>query len=54
MSTSSERNDTSKANGDVAAAVEALPPLPAVALRVMQVAQNPKASALGPGDGGVV
>ncbi|WP_322795103.1 HDOD domain-containing protein [Tepidiforma sp.] len=30
---------------DVVAAVEALPPLPAVALRVMQVAQDPKASA---------
>lgn len=45
MSSSSERNDTRKANGDVAAAVEALPPLPAVALRVMQVAQDPKASA---------
>lgn len=45
MSTSSERNDTRKAKGDVAAAVEALPPLPAVALRVMQVAQDPKASA---------
>lgn len=30
---------------DVVAAVEALPPLPAVALRVIQVAQDPKASA---------
>lgn len=30
---------------DLAATVEALPPLPAVALRVMQVAQDPKASA---------
>jgi HD-like signal output (HDOD) protein len=30
---------------DVVAAIEALPPLPAVALRVMQVAQDPKASA---------
>ncbi len=30
---------------DLAATIEALPPLPAVALRVMQVAQDPKASA---------
>jgi HD-like signal output (HDOD) protein len=30
---------------DIVAAVEALPPLPAVALRVMQVAQDAKASA---------
>lgn len=30
---------------DVLAAIEALPPLPAVALRVMEVAQNPKSSA---------
>jgi len=30
---------------DILAAIEALPPLPAVALRVMEVAQNPKSSA---------
>ena len=30
---------------DVLSAIEALPPLPAVALRVMEVAQNPKSSA---------
>lgn len=34
-----------QAGVDVVAAIEALPPLPAVALRVMQVAQDPKASA---------
>jgi putative nucleotidyltransferase with HDIG domain len=30
---------------DIASAIDALPPLPAVALRVMQVAQDPKSSA---------
>ncbi|MBA4181841.1 MAG: hypothetical protein C0506_14720 [Anaerolinea sp.] len=34
-----------RSRDEVLAAVEALPPLPAVALRVMQVAQNPKSSA---------
>ena len=41
--------DAQESNGsnrrEVLAAVDALPPLPAVALRVMQVAQNPKSSA---------
>jgi HD-like signal output (HDOD) protein len=36
---------TERGRIDVLEAVEALPPLPAVALRVMEVAQNPKSSA---------
>ncbi|MGE3076334.1 MAG: HDOD domain-containing protein [Dehalococcoidia bacterium] len=38
-------NPTRNSKSDVLSAIEALPPLPAVALRVMEVAQNPKSSA---------
>ena len=38
-------NPTERKRADIAEALEALPPLPAVALRVMEVAQNPKSSA---------
>ena len=44
MSTNSGTNATQD-QIDIAGAVDALPPLPAVALRVMEVAQNPKSSA---------
>jgi len=39
------QGNTERGRIDVLEAVEALPPLPAVALRVMEVAQNPKSSA---------
>jgi putative nucleotidyltransferase with HDIG domain len=39
------QSNTERGRIDVLEAVEALPPLPAVALRVMEVAQNPKSSA---------
>ena len=38
-------NSSSSNRVDILSAIEALPPLPAVALRVMEVAQNPKSSA---------
>lgn len=44
MAVSAEQPKSSNRK-DVLAAVDALPPLPAIALRVMQVAQNPKSSA---------
>jgi putative nucleotidyltransferase with HDIG domain len=45
MSANTPGQDPSTKTIDVLAAVDALPPLPAVALRVMEVAQNPKSSA---------
>ena len=44
MAVSAEQPKSSNRK-DVLAAVDALPPLPAIALGVMQVAQNPKSSA---------
>lgn len=45
MTTTGRAGGAPAARKDIVNTIEALPPLPAVALRVMQVAQNPKSSA---------